>query len=766
MNGPGQTWANGGVAFTGPYADILDNGHTLNNGGYATWTDGNIWLTNGSTLNNLAGATFDALTDQPLQKTYGTTPTFNNAGTFRKAAGAGTTYLGEDVNGEVLFNNSGEVDVLTGTLRFLGGGTSSGSFVVAAGATLDFGPGTHNLTAASCISGAGNVRLSADLLSRVGTVNVAGTYSVGGDTSLPAGTLNLLSNAATGTATLSGGILTGPGDLTVAGLLTWTAGTISGAGHTVAAGGLAIAGTALKTLDGRTLDNEGPATWDGTGNISAGNGAVLNNWAGATFEARSNATFLWNGAGASPAFNNAGTLSKTAGTGTTAVGGTSSSPVTFNNTGTVEVIAGTLKLVGGGISSGSFYVAAGTTLEFGFGTSYLSPESAVSGPGTVHFTREALFVASTVNVAGTYNLDGTTWVDGGTVNFVSDAQTGTAVVTGGGTLTASGKVIVTGAMTLNSAGLTGTGDVTILGLLTWTAAYMSDSGHTIAVGGMEIDPGPPGFPATLEHGRTLDNAGLAIWTGGDMDIDYGGGINNLEGATFDIQGNNFFGGFGPVPTFKNAGTVLKSAGTGTANLGVWFNNTGTLEVQRGTLSIGYGPLATPLTNAGVVIVAAGSTLFLYGAYAQTEGLTLLGGGTLTASNVNIWGGVLAGPGTINGNVTNAGLVSPGGDGGVGTLTVNGNYTQTAAGTLIIGLGGTTQGVSYDWLKVSGVASLDGTLTVSLLDGFSPQLNDSFQILTFGSRNWDFATENLPDLGTLFLSPVFNSTSLTLVTQSM
>src|SRR5262249_51447751 len=136
------------------------------------------------------------------------------------------------------------------------------------------------------------------------------------------------------------------------------------------------------------------------------------------------------------------------------------------------------------------------------------------------------------------------------------------------------------------------------------------------------------------------------------------------------------------------------------------------------------------------------------------------------TTVSIQGGSLSGSGTVNGNVTNGGLVSPGGDGVVGILTINGNYTQTGAGSLNIDLDGTTQGTTYDWLKISGAASLDGTLTVSLLDSFSPQLNDSFKILTFGSRSGDFATENFPDLGTLFLNPVFDSTSLTLVTQSI
>ena len=71
------------------------------------------------------------------------------------------------------------------------------------------------------------------------------------------------------------------------------------------------------------------------------------------------------------------------------------------------------------------------------------------------------------------------------------------------------------------------------------------------------------------------------------------------------------------------------------------------------------------------------------------------------------GGALTGSGTINANVTNGGQVIPGGTGAAGMLTINGNYTQTATGSLNIELGGTAAG-SSDQLAVSGTASLGGS----------------------------------------------------------
>jgi hypothetical protein len=109
--------------------------------------------------------------------------------------------------------------------------------------------------------------------------------------------------------------------------------------------------------------------------------------------------------------------------------------------------------------------------------------------------------------------------------------------------------------------------------------------------------------------------------------------------------------------------------------------------------------------------------------------------------VDIQGGTLTGPGTINADLTNAGEVDPGGAPGI--LTVRGNYTQTATGVLGLRVGGTTPGTQFDQLNVSGGAALDGTLNVSLIDGFSPIGGQTFDVFNFGSASGGFATANFP-----------------------
>jgi outer membrane autotransporter protein len=70
------------------------------------------------------------------------------------------------------------------------------------------------------------------------------------------------------------------------------------------------------------------------------------------------------------------------------------------------------------------------------------------------------------------------------------------------------------------------------------------------------------------------------------------------------------------------------------------------------------------------------------------------------------------------------------------LNVTGDYTQGSGATLEFQLGGV--GLSGQ-LNVTGNAALDGTLTLTPVNGYTPATGDAFQILTFGSRNGtDFA----------------------------
>jgi hypothetical protein len=164
------------------------------------------------------------------------------------------------------------------------------------------------------------------------------------------------------------------------------------------------------------------------------------------------------------------------------------------------------------------------------------------------------------------------------------------------------------------------------------------------------------------------------------------------------------------------------------------------------------------TNAGFVAIDNFDPSQLFSvagghSYIQTNGETDMGdGGTLTAANVFIRGGILHDGGTINGNVAvETGTIAPTGFGGGGVadfqgfivvvpgstatpgpaaMTINGNLALAANAYFSLVISNTAAG-EFDTMNVSGTASFGGTLEVALINGFTPQPGDSFTVLTAG-----------------------------------
>jgi autotransporter-associated beta strand protein len=136
------------------------------------------------------------------------------------------------------------------------------------------------------------------------------------------------------------------------------------------------------------------------------------------------------------------------------------------------------------------------------------------------------------------------------------------------------------------------------------------------------------------------------------------------------------------------------------------------------------------------------TLILSGANTYTSNTHVDGGvlqvdGSITSDTFVNPGGTLAGSGTVNGNITNrGGVISPGDATGVpGVLTVGGNYTtlasQIAGGILSIQIAGGNVG-QVSVLDVQGVANLGGFLDPVLVNGFVPEIGQSFTFLNYAS----------------------------------
>jgi YD repeat-containing protein len=126
-----------------------------------------------------------------------------------------------------------------------------------------------------------------------------------------------------------------------------------------------------------------------------------------------------------------------------------------------------------------------------------------------------------------------------------------------------------------------------------------------------------------------------------------------------------------------------------------------------------------LTNAGTVIIGADTHLkvtdFYEGEfgqvsrYRQTDGRTVLSGGTLTVTGTTtVDGGQLSGHGLIHGDLHNNGQLLPGASGSV--LNLVGHFTQTASGSLAVDLTGSDRP-----LRIGGSVSLDGSLVLTQAD---------------------------------------------------
>jgi outer membrane autotransporter protein len=270
-------------------------------------------------------------------------------------------------------------------------------------------------------------------------------------------------------------------------------------------------------------------------------------------------------------------------------------------------------------------------------------------------------------------------------------------------------------------------------------------------GGVIGGTGPNSFgiaSGSTNQSITVINSG-AIFGSSGIDLGSGGGsiTNNATGSiTGGGSGHSaILGGTGGI-SISNAGTI-----NGAVNLGNAANTVTLVTGGRINGDLNLGP------NAASSLVLDGSgqealSQAVTGAVTNAGSLTKQGAGTWTLDEelnapistnvlagvlvvdstlntpvVNVQaGGLLAGSGTITGNVTNSGVLSPGTS--PGTLTINGNYTQNAAGTLRIEIAGLAPS-AHDLLAVSGHATLAGTLQLIGLGNFRLNVGDQLTFLT-------------------------------------
>src|SRR5262249_14109805 len=96
-------------------------------------------------------------------------------------------------------------------------------------------------------------------------------------------------------------------------------------------------------------------------------------------------------------------------------------------------------------------------------------------------------------------------------------------------------------------------------------------------------------------------------------------------------------------------------------------------------------------------------------------------------------GYIKGAGTFD-NVIFTGTYSPGLS---PTIPTVGSMALAPTSTLLMEVGGTTAGGSYDQIQATGALSLGGTLVVSLINGFNPAAGNAFDVLDWSSLSGTF-----------------------------
>jgi len=476
--------------------------------------------------------------------------TFNNLpeGTIRK-----TVANGESVLGDFVLKNSGRIDIQTGTLALAGP--------------------NHQLNEGGHFSGAGRTVVKT-------TVTVAGASTIE-----TGGTLECRTGTIQGTGSFLGN-----------GRFDWSSGTIVG-NVTFGPGAQLILSTdGSHALVGGIVNNEGPATWQGLGNIVGYGGGVFNNRG--IFEVRSDSSATYCCSGEVATFHNlpGGTFRKVETTGRTVF-----SNFRFNNDGLVQVLSGTLVL-DSGASSGTFSNAPNASLEFGAGTTVL-------------------------NSGGTFTIGGLSQIKPGAV----------VTLNGSHTIAAGGKFELAGG-TLNGAGaISGPGE------FLWSSGTLG--------GQLTLTAGTPALLTGSDNknlaGGSLVNYGTITWTGAGSIIGWDDGSLTNHGV-FEIQNDSGFGYCcsGGTATFSNEsdGTIRKTVATGTTTLGSFhFYNSGTVDIQTGVLSLAGG--ANEEIRDGSRFSGAGRTR-LDSSVKLSGNASIGSGGTLELRGTLVGPGAIAGPGTF------------------------------------------------------------------------------------------------------------------------
>lgn len=463
--------------------------------------------------------------------------------------------------------------------------------------------------------------------------------------------------------------------------------------------------------------------------------------------------------------------------------------VRFTGAGRVRITGGAVQTdgnpqIGTASSPGNFEIAGGAfNPGNNTGGQRITPTGSLvcSSSGKLYFTGG--------NIGGPINVQ-----SGASANWTGGELDGIWNIGAGGTLNISG----TGTRTLQGYGLANYGNQRLPGVLNnaGTTVWSGTCQIDIQYGDTGV-----GTRGAINNSGTFIAQNDQSFTGGGTFTNTGilrkqnsSGVTNFSAVTLNNRGsldvrsgvlslNTMNNTLSTGTVFSGAGRTRLSSGSVSATGNFLFANSGTFELASGSLTApGGGTTVAPASFGGpgtflwtggeigaIVNVGVGTKLNISGA----AGKLLNGYGKVNYGNVNqpgllnnagiaTWtgtgsvtaqyGGMLRNirGGTFNvqtnanfgSDFTNSGTLNIGSAAGVltaGIFNLGGNFTQTSTGVLKTQLGGLKAGSQFDQLRVSGTATLGGTVTPSILGSFVPATGNRFAFLTYNTRTGSFST---------------------------
>ena len=691
---------------------------------------------NGSAVNSLTiNVENGAIVSNGLLST-GTTSTVNNTGTINLGSGTAISVGGGStvndaaaatgaISGNILFGTAG-----TGQINILNNLNSAFGIV---GNTTSAG-GVFNVNNTGAITGS---------ISSFGDTTVVNSGTITGDILLGAG-----NDVVTNSGTLTGNVDLGGGTTNVfnaTGAANFPTGTLTAAAASLNTLNLGTGGGAVGAVTNFDVINVNGApagSWTLSAPVLVADKINVNSG----YLEASNAAFL----GANTIVNNSGT--------TVTPGG-----VVFNSS-TAGTYSGNMSGTGAIYVGYGFANPAGTAVTTFSGTNTYAGGTNISG--------------ATLKVLG-----GAALADTGAVAIIGGGTLDVAAAETIGDLTGTGNVTLSGGdLTLNTQtampvfsgvisganGLTkvGTGTQTLSGANTFTGTTTVIDGKLILSGGAAIaDTGAVVVNSTATTSGTLqvntaETIGSLAGNGGSVVLNAGltTGANNTS-TTY----GGVISGVGPLTksgtgTFTLTGANTYSGGT-TVAAGTLEGNTVSLQgnvaiAVPGTLLFTQptnGTFAGNLTGAGALTKAGAGVLTLSGTNNGMTGVTNLNGGTIAiGSPANIGIGNLAfDGGTLQ---TTAALTLA----NTATLGAGGGTIQTDAATTLSGVisgAGALTKTGADILTLAGANSYAGGTTVSAgtLTGTTTSLQGPIAnnaALVFDQTTTGAYTGNLSGTGTL------------------